>query len=164
MQGTILQVSISPGGIPKRSIPCATVTRSGIAGDQFAHPRFHGGPDQALLLVCLETILELQAKGYPLFPGALGENLTISGIDRRDMRIGQRFRAGATIIELTKVRRPCETLDVYGPDIKEEIYDKQVKSGDAASPKWGMSGFYAAVIQTGEIRAQDIIVLLDHAV
>lgn len=164
MQGTILQVNISPGGVPKRPIPCATVTPTGIAGDEFAHPRFHGGPDQALLLICSETILDLQAKGYPLFPGALGENLTISGIDRRDMRIGQRYRAGGTIIELTRVRVPCATLDVYGSDIKQEIYDKQVKSGDSGSLKWGLSGFYARVLQTGEIRAGDIIVLLDQAV
>jgi MOSC domain-containing protein YiiM len=50
-------------------------------------------------------------------------------------------------------------LDVYGPEIKGEIYDAQVKAGDFTSPRWGMSGFYAAVVQPGVIRANDIITL-----
>ena len=60
---------------------------------------------------------------------------------------------------MTKVRGPCLTLDVYGPEIKGEIYDTQVKAGDFSSPRWGMSGFYAAVVQPGVIRANDIITL-----
>jgi MOSC domain-containing protein YiiM len=89
----------------------------------------------------------------------LGENLTTRGIDRRSLRAGQRFRVGSAVIELTKVRGPCATLDIYGPEIKREIYDAQVRAGDFASPLWAMSGFYAAVVQPGVIRANDIITL-----
>jgi MOSC domain-containing protein YiiM len=62
------------------------------------------------------------------------------------------------------MRVPCATLDVYGPSIKQEIYDAQVKAGDYSSPRWGMSGFYASVFQGGEIRPHDIIEFLDQAV
>jgi len=164
MTGAILQINVSPGGIPKLPIAEARVTQTGIVGDGWAHPQFHGGPNQALLLICSEAIEALRAKGYAVYPGALGENLTIAGIDHRQMRIGQRYRAGETLIELTKVRVPCNTLSALGPGIQAEIYDALVKAGDATSPRWGMSGFYAAVRRGGAIRPHDIIALVDQAV
>jgi MOSC domain-containing protein YiiM len=164
MTGTVIQINISFGGLPKRSIPEGLVTPLGIEGDLHAHPELHGGPRQALLLICAEAIDELIAKGYPLFFGALGENITTRGIDRRQMRIGQRYRVGEAFIELTKARGPCTQLDVYGPSIKGEIYDKEVKAGNIASPRWAMSGFYASVVQPGMVRQNDIITLVDQVV
>jgi MOSC domain-containing protein YiiM len=164
MTGSILQINISPGGIPKRPIPEATVTAEGILGDRWAHPDIHGGPKQAVLLITAEGIEDLIAQGYPLFPGALGENLTITGLDRRQMRVGQRYRAGEVLLELTKLRAPCATLDVYGPGIQRAIYDLQVKGGDPSTPRWGLGGFYARVLKAGTIRPQDIIALLDQLV
>jgi len=164
MTGSILQISISPGGIPKRPIPEATVTAEGILGDRWAHPDIHGGPMQALLLITSEGIDELIAQGYPLFHGALGENLTIQGLDRRQMRVGQRYRAGQIFVELTKFRAPCTTLDVYGPAIKQAVYDPKVKAGDPSTPRWGLGGFYARVIKVGTLRPGDIIELVDQVV
>ena len=112
-----------------------------------------------MLLITAEAIVELASRGFPVYYGALGENLTTGGIDRRLLRAGQRFRVGSAVIELTKVRGPCSTLDIYGPEIKGEIYDAQVKAGDFTSPRWALSGFYAAVVQPGVIRANDIITL-----
>lgn len=162
--GSILQINISPGGIPKRPIAEAIVTAEGIRGDGWAHPQFHGGPNQAVLLITSEGIAELVEQGFPLYYGALGENLTTAGLDRRQMRIGQRYRAGEAMLELTKLRVPCSTLDVYGPAIKPAIYDARIKAGDAASPRWGLSGFYAKVIRPGVIRTHDIITLVDQVV
>jgi len=159
LTGTILQIGISRGGIPKRPVPEAILTPLGVEDDAHAHPEIHGGPRQAVLLITSETIAELARRGFPVYYGALGENLTTQGIDRRLLRAGQRYRAGAAVIELTKVRGPCATLDVYGPEIKGAIYDSQVKAGDFASPRWALSGFYAAVVQPGLVRANDIITL-----
>ncbi len=164
MTGTILQINVSPGGIPKRPIAEAIVTAEGIRGDCCAHPHIHGGPDKALLLITSEGVDELVARGFALYPGALGENLTTTGLDRRQMRPGQRYRAGEVFLELTKLRTPCETLDVYGPLIKNAVYDAQVKAGDASSPRWGLGGFYARVLRAGVIRLHDIIKLLDQVV
>jgi MOSC domain-containing protein YiiM len=164
MTGTVTQINISRGGIPKYPIPEAYVTPVGIEGDLCAHPRFHGGPRQALLLISAEGIEFLIGKGYPLFFGALGENITMRGIDHRRLRIGQRYRIGEVFVELTKVRVPCSALDVYGTCIKEDIYDRQVKAGDPASPCWGLSGMYAAVLRTGTVRQKDIITWVDQAV
>jgi len=125
-------------------------------------PEFHGGARQALLLITSEGIEELTALGFPLYPGALGENLTTRGLDRRGLRIGQRYRIGAIVIELTKVREPCSQLNPYGPGIQKAVYDAQVQAGDPQSPRWGLSGFYASVIQPGPIRPGDPITLLDQ--
>ncbi|HZT33178.1 MAG TPA: MOSC domain-containing protein [Bryobacteraceae bacterium] len=159
MTGAIVQINISPGGIPKRPIPEGFLTPLGIQGDACNHPAIHGGPEKAILLLAAETVEELIARGYPLFFGALGENLTTRGLDRRQWRVGQQFRAGGASLELTRIRVPCATLDVYGPSLKEELYDLRVKEGDVASPRWGMSGFYARVLRPGPIRRDDIISL-----
>jgi len=164
MTGTIVQINISPGGVPKRPITEAEVTPEGIRGDSWAHPQIHGGPNQALLIVTSEGIGQLIAQGYPVFPGALGENLTTLGLDRRHMRIGQRYRAGEILLEITKMRAPCSTLDAYGSSIKKAVYDARVKANDASSPRWGLAGFYARVLRGGMVRPKDIIELLDQVV
>jgi MOSC domain-containing protein YiiM len=165
MTGSVAQLNISLGGIPKRPIPQAMVTPLGLEGDRCAHPEIHGGPRQALLLISAEGIDELIAGGFPLFYGALGENVTTRGLDRRQFRIGQRYRLGEALIELTKIRVPCSTLDVYGPGaIQRALYDRAVSDGDPASERWGLSGFYAAVVRTGMVRTGDPIALVDQTV
>ncbi len=164
MTGSIVQVNISRGGVPKWPVSECMLTPLGLEGDQHGRPEIHGGPRQALLLIAAETVEALRAQGYPVFFGALGENFTTRGIDRRQLREGQRYRVGEAVIELTKVRGPCATLNAYGPGIQQEIYDQLVKAGDVSSPRWAMSGFYAVVVRTGLVRKNDIIALIDQVV
>jgi MOSC domain-containing protein YiiM len=154
--GTVVQVSLSRGGIPKHPVPSAQVTETGLAGDSWRYP-FHGGIRKAILLITAEGIDELVAMGFGLYPGALGENLTTRGLERRALRIGQRFRVGEAEIELASIRTPCSTLDVYGSGIQTTLSDARVAGGDAGSPRWGLSGFYAAVIRPGLVRCGDVI-------
>ena len=160
---SILQVNISPGGVPKRPIPAGIVTPLGITGDGHNNPQVHGGPRKAVLLVTSEGIDELKEQGFPLYNGALGENLTTRGLDRRTVRVGQRYRIGDVLLEITKLRTPCENLNVYGPGIHKAVYDQEVKAGNAASPVWGLGGFYASILQAGTIRTGDRIHLLDES-
>lgn len=162
--GAVEQINISRGGLPKRAIPQARATALGLEGDAWAHPQIHGGPKQAVLIICAETVDELAAEGFPVFYGALGENLTTRGLDRRQLRVGLRLLVGEVLLELTKIRTPCSTLDVYGPGIREAIYDARVQAGDPASPLWGRSGFYASVVHSGIIRQHDIITMVDQVV
>jgi MOSC domain-containing protein YiiM len=152
---SILQINISKGGVPKLPVTEAVITPLGIDGDLHAHPEIHGGLIKALLLITSEGIEELKGQGFPLFYGALGENLTTSGLDRRSLRIGQRWRIGEAVIELTRIRTPCRTIEVYGAGIGQAVYDQDVKAGDPSSPRWGLSGFYASVVHAGSIWTGD---------
>jgi MOSC domain-containing protein YiiM len=165
MSASVVQINVSAGGVPKHSISEGTITSTGVVGDRQAHPLIHGGRRQALLLITSEGIDELKQAGFPLYPGALGENVTTKGLDRRAMRLGQRYRIGEVIIELTKMRRPCDQLNPYGAGtIQSAIFDKDVKAGNFESPRWGLAGFYAAVIQPGTLRPGDPITLLEESV
>jgi len=160
VQGTIVQVNVSPGGLPKRAVSGGLITSLGVEGDRQAHPGIHGGPRQAILIIAAEVVEELQRRGYPVDFGSLGENLTTRGIDVRNLRIGDRLRAGGAVLEITKPRGPCSQLDIYGQAIKEEIYDQKVKARDHTSPRWGMSGFYLSVVEPGPVSAGDIIAVV----
>jgi len=157
MQGTILQVNVSFGGLPKRPIALGAIGQLGIEGDFHNHPQIHGGPRKAVLIVASEVVEELTARGYPLFYGALGENLTTRGLTVRDIRLGDQIRAGSALLEITQPRGPCSALDIYGPALKDELSDDQVRAGDYTSPRWGLSGFYAKVLSPGQVQPDDII-------
>jgi len=160
MEGTIVQVNISPGGLPKRAIAVAMITPLGVEGDVHAHPEIHGGPRKAILLIAAEVVDDLAARGFPVFYGALGENLTTRGIDVRDLRIGDQIRAGGARLEITQPRGPCTALDIYGDTLKYQLFDKQVKALDYTSPRWGMSGFYASVVSPGPVGPGDIMAVV----
>lgn len=143
--------------MPKTAIASGRLTAGGFEGDSWRHPQSHGGPLKAILMMSLEVIEALKARGYPVFPGATGENLTTEGLLYEELREGNRLRAGEALLEITRIRKPCATLDVYGASIKTDIYDARVRDGDTTSPLWGWSGFYAKVLETGTIRPGDII-------
>jgi len=164
MTGSVVQVSTSRGGVPKLPIEEGVITPLGIEGDVQAHPSIHGGTQQALLVISAEGVDDLATLGFPVTYGSLGENITTRGLDRRFWRVGQRWRVGSAVIEFTKLRQPCDQLSVYGPGIQKAVFDAQVKAGDSLSPRWGLGGFYASVVQPGVVRAGDPIALLDQAV
>jgi MOSC domain-containing protein YiiM len=159
--GTIVQVNTSRGGLPKRAVPGGFISEMGLEGDEHAHAAIHGGPRKAVLLIAAEIVDDLAARGYPLFYGALGENLTTRGIPIRELRIGDCLEAGGALLEITQPRGPCSALFVYGESLKNEIYDARVKALDPSSPRWGMSGFYARVLKPGYVSPNDSVRLLN---
>ena len=162
MTPSVLHIHTSNGGIPKRPVLFGEVTPTGIDGDRHNNPQVHGGPVKALLLITNEGLDELKAQGFVVYPGALGENITTVGLDRRNMRLGQRYRIGEIVVELSKMRRPCDNLNPFG-SIHQAVFDAQVKADDHTSPRWGLGGFYASIVQTGTIRPGDRITLLEEA-
>lgn len=142
MTGSIQQINISPGGIPKRELSPASLSSLGIEGDAWRNLKYHGGPKQALLLIGREVLEELKAAGYLVYPGALGENLTTLGLDYSQLRAGQQWQAGSQcLMELTKLREPCRTLDVYN-----QIHLGKIQT---LLKKDGRGGWYARVLRGG---------------
>lgn len=104
--GRIFQLNSSTGGVPKLAIREAMVNEHGIIGDEHNFPDIHGGPERALCLFSLERILEFQAEGHPIFPGSIGENVTISGLDWEKLVPGVRLSLGdEVLIEITRYQR-----------------------------------------------------------
>jgi MOSC domain-containing protein YiiM len=161
--GTIIQVNVSSGGLPKRSVSRASIGPLGLEGDRQAHPQIHGGSHKAVLIIAAETVEMLAARGYPVVFGSLGENLTTRGLAFGDLRIGNLLRAGGATLQITQTRGPCTQLDVYGETLKVEIFDARVRAGDPSSPRWGWSGFYAAVVEPGPVEAGDIIAVVGQS-
>src|SRR5438067_5364730 len=143
--GVLKQINRSNGGLPKRSVSGRVMLDvDGVEGDGHRDLKHHGGRDKAVLMIAAELIDSLAARGFPIYYGALGENLTVSGLDPHMWRAGQRYRIGEdALIEFTKLRIPCLNLNVYDPRIKAELYDAQCKAGDITSPHWALGGFYA---------------------
>ncbi len=160
MHGHVVQVNVSPGGVPKKPVPSARIGFERVEGDDWNDRKHHGLPGQAVCLFSVELIEELKAEGFPLFPGALGENLTTAGLAYGAIRPGQIFRIGAEAeIRITKVRQPCRTIQVYGERIMKATYDADVRAGRTSSRLWGRSGFYAEVLAEGTVRPGDPITL-----
>jgi len=161
MTGILKQINRSNGGLPKWAITGPVMLyEDRVEGDRWRNLAFHGGPKKAVLMAASELIDNLAARGFPVCYGAIGENLTVAGLDPHRWRAGQRYRIGPdALIELTTLRTPCGNLDVYGPAIKSELYDAACKAGDITSPHWAHGGFYARVVEPGMIQSGDVVVL-----
>src|SRR5580704_17435187 len=160
MNGILKQINRSNGGLPKWAVPGPVMLHEDrVEGDRWRNRLIHGGPNKAVLMASAELINDLAARGFPVCYGAIGENLTVSGLNPHMWRAGPRYRVGPdALIELTKLRTPCANLDVYGPEIMTELYDAACNAGDIASPHWAHGGFYARVLEPGMIQAGDAVV------
>ncbi|HUO46970.1 MAG TPA: MOSC domain-containing protein [Acidimicrobiia bacterium] len=148
MKGAIHQINISPGGVPKLPIDQAKVTEGGIVGDDHHDKVHHGGPDAALCLYSLEVIEQLQGEGHPIFPGAAGENLTVSGLDWVQVTPGTRWQLGEDVeIEISGYATPCQNNSGWfrGGEI--------LRMHQSRHP--GASRVYARVITPGSLRPGD---------
>ena len=117
MLARILQLNLKPKtpgehGLPKQAQPVLTVTADGAAGDFNAYRTrdLGGDPDQALLLLTLATLEQLNHEGWPVRPGDLGENVTLEGIPETALRPGTQLKSGALTIEVTTTCDPCNEL------------------------------------------------------
>lgn len=148
LQGTVLAVCVSAGGIPKQAVESATVGEHGLAGDKQRYP-FHGGPNRAVCLFAIEDYAKLARDGVEArAPGAFGENLLTQGLDYDALRSGDRLQVGdEVLLEIHDVREPCGTL----------------KSIDRRFPNLmlGRSGFLCKVLCGGELRTGAVIHKVD---
>ena len=87
-------INISNGGVPKRPQLACHVGFDGLEGDRQRDLRYHGGPDRAVCLYSLELIEALRAEGHDIEPGAIGENLTVKGVDWTLMKPGATLAVG----------------------------------------------------------------------
>ncbi len=148
-QAHIVQINISKGGVPKTPVGSARVTLLGLDGDQHNFED-HGGPERAVCLYALERIQSLQAEGHPITPGAVGENLTVAGLDWNKVEPGTHIHIGPQLIlEVTRFTVPCNTIqDAF-------LNHDYGRISQTQHPGW--SRVYARVIQEGVVNSGDSV-------
>jgi len=139
-------------GLPKPSVSEAFVSRSGLVGDfnRYRHEEKKDDTAMALLLVPRETLAELSREGWPVRSGDLGENLTTEGIPYNAFTPGRRFRAGETVLEISKACTPCDNLFLLP-------YVGPTRGAEFLKVMLDRRGWYARVIHEGRVRAGDRI-------
>ncbi len=156
--GLVVSVNVSPGGIPKTPVASTRVRRLGLDGDAHHEPEpIHGGPLQAMCLFPVEAIERLRAEGHLAFPGAVGENLTIAGIDWAGLRNGDRLRIGEArlTLQLTHFAAPCAKQAQWFADGR---YGRISAAAHPEDARW-----YAAVLEEGDVAAGDEVLLIRTA-
>jgi MOSC domain-containing protein YiiM len=144
------QISISDGGVPKRPVLEARVTRSGVEGDRQRNLKFHGGTDRAVCLFSLELVERLQDEGHSIDAGSTGENLTLAGLDWDLMRPGVRMIVGPDIeLEITDYTSPCSQNRRW---FRDEDFSR---ISQKRNPGW--SRVYARVLREGVVRPGDAV-------
>lgn len=139
--------------------PKQTGLGSGLVGDFIGDGKHHGGSEQAVYAFQREDLDRWAERlGRELPNGFFGENLTTSGIDVNEARIGERWRIGPDVeLAVTSPRIPCSTFRGW---VGEKGWLKMF-AADARS------GAYLKVVTPGEIRAGDEIRVIhrpDHEV
>jgi MOSC domain-containing protein YiiM len=89
------------------------VGRINIEGDAQADLTVHGGADKAVYAYPVDHWPWWQSKGFETVPATFGENLTLVGASEDDIHIGDRFRWGDTVLEVSQPRGPCYKFAIH---------------------------------------------------
>lgn len=160
-----LQLFDAPGsrvgrsGIDKRPIDGrASVQQLGLDGDAVLDHRDHGGEGQAVYAYGQEDAEWWERElDRELPPGRFGENLRTAGIDLNEALLGERWRIGTALFEVTAPRIPCTTFARFWgvPQLVKRFTAR------------GATGAYLRVLETGDVGAGDEIEVLfrpDHGI
>lgn len=150
-EGTVVQLNVSDGGVPKKPVEVAEVGDRGLVGDRQASRQHHGRPLQALCLWSAEVIGALRAEGHPIEPGLAGENVTLAGIDWTTIQPGAQLLIGDVLAEISAWSTPCVKNAPWfvDGDFRRMDHDRH--------PGWSRA--YAWVREPGTIRPGDKVIV-----
>lgn len=133
-------------GIYKLPVPSAEIHALGLNGDLVSDKKNHGGLDQAVYLYSADEYAWWAGELFAdLEPGTFGENLTLSSFGPEPLRIGDRFKVGSVLLEVTAPRIPCWVLaDRMG----DTGFVKKFRDGQRP-------GAYARVLEGGTVTTGD---------
>lgn len=132
------------------------LTQLGFVGDRVGDPSVHGGPDKAVHFYPVEHYESWRADfargGLEPHPhlerlGGFGENIAALGLTEDKVQIGDRFRIGSALVEISQGRQPCWKID----------HHFGMKGMTAGVIRTGRSGYYFRVIEEGSVAAGDTI-------
>jgi MOSC domain-containing protein YiiM len=119
----------------------ARIGRTGLDGDAQANRRWHGGPDMAVLAYAREHYAAWRDElSWPDLPyGGFGENFTVEGATEGETCIGDVWRIGTALLQVSEPRKPCRNISRYWgrPDLLRKV------------ERSGRHGFYLRVLEEG---------------
>lgn len=128
-----------------------SIGERGITDDVQVDRKHHGYPAMALHHFPHETYgwLRHHFGALPRLsgPGSMGENILTNGITEHDVHIGDRFRLGSAMIEVTQPRQPCATIEKH-------LGSKGIVKGLVAAAR---SGWFYRVLEPGTAQAGDVL-------
>jgi len=128
----------------------------GLEGDTQVDTQHHGGPEKAVHIYPMDHyatwITELSsqtARELLQKPGAFGENLSVRGLTEHDVCLGDIWRAGSALLQISQGRQPCWKLNerFQTSDMARRVQDS------------GRTGWYFRVIESGHVEAGSNFVL-----
>lgn len=132
------------------------ITELGLADDEQGDLRVHGGPDKAVHHYAFEHYppwrTELGERAVLQQPGAFGENLSTQGLTEADVCLGDRFRLGSALLEVSQGRQPCWKLND-----RFDVADMARRVQDS-----GRTGWYYRVLQPGHAQAGGLLACLER--
>jgi MOSC domain-containing protein YiiM len=133
-----------------------TIGYLGIIGDEQADLRVHGGPDKALHHYPFDHYARWAANAPDAMllndPGAFGENVSTCGLTEDAVCIGDRFRIGTALVEISQGRQPCWKQG-------ERL---QWNALPALMVKERRSGWYYRVLEEGITKTGDVLSLIER--
>ncbi len=138
--------------IGKSFVQAVELKKSGFVGDDVANHKFHGGPDRAVCLYPFEhySYWEEVFQKKLILP-AFGENITATGMLEEQVCIGDIFKIGDTILQVTQGRVPCATISKYNQE--KQLLKKVVETT--------LTGYFFRVLEEGTIMCDSEIYLVD---
>ena len=128
----------------------------GLEGDTQVDRKYHGGAHMAVHLYAADHYPywreQLPEVDRLAAPGAFGENLHAQGLTEKDVFIGDRFRLGSALLELSMGRQPCSTLERH---FQRKDMVKRIIANHRC-------GWYFRVLEEGEARAGDDLALVER--
>jgi MOSC domain-containing protein YiiM len=129
------------------------LTEQGFAGDGVGDRKHHGGLDKAVCVYGLDDYAYWEGVlGAAMPEAAFGENFSIANLREGDICLGDLFKAGTAVVQVSQPRQPCTTLAArYGrSDFVKLVSDS------------GRTGFYLRVIEEGKVEAGDSLDLIER--
>jgi MOSC domain-containing protein YiiM len=148
--------------IDKRPVTAATLDLGpvNLEGDRQADTRptpaggqVHGGPDQAVYAFPVEHFARVgEIVGSGIGPGFMGENLSLRGALEADVHIGDTWRWGRALLQVTAPRGPCFKLGIR---IGRQAARKVIREE-------GLVGWYLRVLTPGVVPTEGTITLIER--
>lgn len=138
--------------IGKISMPEIELKKAGFIGDQVANIDFHGGDDRAVCLYPYEHYAKWEKEFNQNLPiPAFGENITAAGMLEKDVCIGDIYRIGDALIQVTQGRIPCSTISSFNG--VDKFLNRVFTSG--------LTGYFFRVLEEGVITRNSEIKLIE---